>query len=131
MFGTIFKKNKNKILSSRTCIAIASSEIHFVGSIFFCTCEYKIMLATAGSAGEEVDRGAGRWESAQNLNSRSLTVADHGIQAMPPRRVLLNELKITGPRLFLGQSSAESDRDRWRIYARAREIIREEGKKKD
>jgi len=47
-----------------------------------------------------------RWESAQNLNSRSLTVADHGIQAMPPRRVLLNELKITGPRLFLGQSSA-------------------------
>jgi len=47
----------------------------------------------------------GRWESAQNLNSRSLTVADHGIQAMPPRRVLLNELKITGPRLFLGQSS--------------------------
>ena len=51
----------------------------------------------------------GRWESAQNLNSRSLTVADHGIQAMPPRRVLLNELKITGPRLFLGQSSVHAD----------------------
>lgn len=48
----------------------------------------------------------GRWESAQNLNSRCLTVTDHGIRAMPPRRVLLNELKITGPRLFLGQSSA-------------------------
>ncbi|KYM77560.1 Lysine-specific demethylase 6A [Atta colombica] len=59
-----------------------------------------------GRAGDPRDRKTvGRWESAQNLNSRSLTVADHGIQAMPPRRVLLNELKITGPRLFLGQSS--------------------------
>lgn len=64
-------------------------------------------------------------ESAQNLNSRSLTVTDHGIQAMPRRGAAAERVEDHWPR-FLGQSSALAgapgiDESLSPAYARARE----------
>lgn len=97
--------------------------------IFFFSLQSKLCLQLQNSGIVGGENMAG--ESKRNLNSRSLTVADHGIQAMPPCRALLNELKITGLWLFLGQSSVqlgEFPRDRWIVRMRVRQNREKEKK---